>query len=39
MNNTEKSWVRPCHGARYAPNGDLLTGPATEGLSTHNLKK
>ncbi|QQD12744.1 FAD-dependent oxidoreductase [Sphingobacterium sp. UDSM-2020] len=36
-NNTEKSWDCPCHGARYAPNGDLLTGPATEGLCTYNL--
>lgn len=32
-NNAEKSWDCPCHGARYAPNGDLLTGPATKGLT------
>ncbi|KKX52168.1 FAD-dependent oxidoreductase [Sphingobacterium sp. IITKGP-BTPF85] len=38
-NNTEKSWDCPCHGARYAPNGDLLTGPATAGLSVYDLKK
>lgn len=38
-NNTEKSWDCPCHGARYAPNGDLLTGPATEGLSAHDLNE
>lgn len=31
-NNTERSWDCPCHGARYAPDGTLLTGPATEGL-------
>jgi glycine/D-amino acid oxidase-like deaminating enzyme/nitrite reductase/ring-hydroxylating ferredoxin subunit len=32
-NNAEKSWDCPCHGARYAPNGALLTGPATHGLT------
>ncbi|MBS1688678.1 MAG: FAD-dependent oxidoreductase [Bacteroidetes bacterium] len=32
-NNAEKSWDCPCHGARYAPNGDLLTGPARHGLT------
>lgn len=32
-NNAEKSWDCPCHGARYAPNGTLLTGPARHGLT------
>lgn len=32
-NTAEKSWDCPCHGARYAPNGDLLTGPAQRGLT------
>lgn len=32
-NGTEKSWDCPCHGARYAPNGALLTGPARHGLT------
>jgi len=32
-NTAEKSWDCPCHGARYAPNGDLLTGPARRGLT------
>lgn len=33
-NNAEKSWDCPCHGSRFAPDGTLLTGPAT-----HNLPK
>ncbi|MBD1427303.1 FAD-dependent oxidoreductase [Sphingobacterium arenae] len=31
-NNTERSWDCPCHGARYAPNGSLLTGPSVAPL-------
>jgi len=31
-NNTERTWDCPCHGARYAPDGKLLTGPAQTGL-------
>jgi glycine/D-amino acid oxidase-like deaminating enzyme/nitrite reductase/ring-hydroxylating ferredoxin subunit len=31
-NSAEKTWDCPCHGTRYAPNGDLLTGPATRDL-------
>lgn len=31
-NSTEKSWDCPCHGARYAPNGQVLTGPARHDL-------
>ena len=36
-NGTEKSWDCPCHGARYAPNGDLLNGPSTAPLKTIRL--
>lgn len=32
-NNAEKSWDCPCHGARYAPDGSLLTGPARKNLT------
>jgi len=32
-NNAEKSWDCPCHGSRFAPNGALLTGPATHCLA------
>ncbi len=31
-NNAEHSWDCPCHGARYAANGDLLNGPAVAAL-------
>jgi glycine/D-amino acid oxidase-like deaminating enzyme/nitrite reductase/ring-hydroxylating ferredoxin subunit len=27
-NSEERSWDCPCHGSRFAPNGDVLTGPA-----------
>jgi glycine/D-amino acid oxidase-like deaminating enzyme/nitrite reductase/ring-hydroxylating ferredoxin subunit len=32
FNNEEKSWDCPCHGARYAIDGRVLTGPATKNL-------
>jgi glycine/D-amino acid oxidase-like deaminating enzyme/nitrite reductase/ring-hydroxylating ferredoxin subunit len=31
-NQQEKSWDCPCHGARYDVDGNVLTGPATQGL-------
>lgn len=31
-NTAEKTWDCPCHGARYAPDGTLLGGPAPHGL-------
>ena len=33
-NSAERSWDCPCHGARYSPDGDLLTGPARHNLAT-----
>jgi glycine/D-amino acid oxidase-like deaminating enzyme/nitrite reductase/ring-hydroxylating ferredoxin subunit len=31
-NNSEKSWDCPCHGSRFAPDGEVLEGPSYEGL-------
>jgi Rieske Fe-S protein len=31
-NSAEKSWDCPCHGSRFTIDGDVLTGPAVQGL-------
>lgn len=31
-NKAEKSWDCPCHGSRYGEKGEVLDGPAAEGL-------
>jgi glycine/D-amino acid oxidase-like deaminating enzyme/nitrite reductase/ring-hydroxylating ferredoxin subunit len=32
-NTAQRSWDCPCHGARYAPTGEVLEGPALTGLA------
>jgi Rieske Fe-S protein len=31
-NRAERSWDCPCHGSRFAPDGDVLQGPAVHRL-------
>jgi len=37
-NDAEKTWDCPCHGARYSPDGAVLTGPAVHALDTVEIR-
>jgi glycine/D-amino acid oxidase-like deaminating enzyme/nitrite reductase/ring-hydroxylating ferredoxin subunit len=37
-NSAEKSWDCPCHGSRFSADGELLTGPAREGLEVIEIE-
>lgn len=36
-NDVEKSWDCPCHGSRFSPDGQILTGPASKPLEIISL--
>lgn len=38
-NSIEQTWDCPCHGSRFAPNGELLTGPAMAPLEAPSKKR
>ncbi|MGV9455830.1 FAD-dependent oxidoreductase [Streptomyces sp. NPDC003635] len=37
FNRAEQAWECPCHGSRFAPDGEILQGPAVRPLKRHDL--
>ena len=37
-NTAERSWDCPCHGSRFNANGEVLTGPARQGLEAVSIE-
>jgi Rieske Fe-S protein len=39
FNDADRAWECPLHGSRFAPDGALLEGPATHGLSRADVDR
>jgi glycine/D-amino acid oxidase-like deaminating enzyme/nitrite reductase/ring-hydroxylating ferredoxin subunit len=37
FNSAEQAWECPCHGSRFAPDGQILQGPAVRPLEKHDI--